>query len=1789
MQSKHILNTFTEGMVKDIEPAMLPQGTYIEAWNAVLQNEDNFNLTNERANKLASEFNGEIVGYMRVPDRNQTIFFVKGASSAIHIFNHENNTTKKVIEDSDYGCSWNFDECEWILGENKRLQPCNEFILYFSSGCTYYRINVDEVLDPKRAANLKCEDFLLFRCVCAPTTQPFVLENAGKDLPAGAYQFSVQLEDKDGNSSNWFFVGEPVYLGSDNNDPAEMSKDGITLSISNLDPKYSRVNVAVVRTVGGATTAYLITKRTYQTDGVTVEYTSTDQHEVDLPLEEILIKKKTYLKGKRLFQKDGRLFLYQLKQEANLNYQRQANDISSKYRVYKVPAEEAWRFKSLLRDEVYAFGIIWEYCDGTYSPVFHIPNNVAKPSGTASSCSDCEVPEWLLTSSARRTATYCGQNIFAPLEEICYCPPNAQCDEDCNVIIGEEPDDEEDDQDACIEIYINITFPPGCTNKQIQVEVDYREDGEFYGVIPGGNPPFTIGGFGDSNPVIIRMPITSQDFDIFSVRVFSTGGCDPLTYTYRIEDCVDPLQGEAAPRASGVGGSEQQGTCSGKGCSGNKSPNAKGNAADVHYNKDIRPNYIHQKEYDKERCRDAGQFVTDAGDIINCAECAASAASSDVPKVLKQGSNYLEQIRDLMRKDDEVRASPSLNTSANIPDAAGQMCGSIEDLERQKKKQAEYKKGGSNIDALLSIVESNSACDGEPIFADDGCTIIGYKPALVAEGEVGYWESCELYPNDLDCDGIPIYGDLAGTPIKHHKMPDVKTEPIFESLQVGVENFKEPDNFPTNDSWVFILGMEFGNIQQPANPPKPICGYRIVMAKRDGNNKSVIGKGLFTHTFSGDTYGKTYAIPKHGVNSFEYVDRHIENGEEENHLGEKWGKPIFGFHSIDVNTFRPFLNADYVKLDYETFGRGFKYGNYANGAPVSNANISRHDRRGVRSNINLNRINPLTEAESNHCIGGITYADENSIVKKADGIDHSIMNKYREKAVYLQTDTNFPSFKHPDVAGLGGTDPYIDFSFIGDGVDHPQPVNIAVAHVGALKSYNKCQYGNLESLTYVGTPLQGKGLYVEGQLGDVHIGLYSFKRSGYVSNKVGDILNEQFADIAGGRITRTDYLGVSPRTVCMPPNRRGANLEEDLGMYDTEELPETGDTRHPKNMASLHPTRRWNEVFNQRIVEPESDVFYPRTQTTLIHFWTESEINQKYRRSGEEELGEIFYPKLKGYDLDSEMPPSKVADNGWLNRFHQRAKKMSKVQLATRTAIRAFVKLGLPGIYAAMVAGTDTGLELASTLALSPLFITVWLVIERFIASNRNLNKILGIDECLIDEEGAQEKEDIRGFEDNFHKYSLDYSHINEINPLYNVPANYNTCTCDDCINQPNNEIYYSNKQAIDSSVDAYRNFNANDYLNIPAHAGVLQNLFIRQNRFYAHTTDAIWLLQYNNTAIPSDNGFIILGTGDLLSEPNQILEGVLEGSAGIMYPKSAINTKYGYFFVDDEARKIYRFSDEGLDELNAINSGMYNFFRKHLPQCVNTCKETPHKFGVDYENNRILFSTNGYTISYDMIRKKFVSFHSYVPEYFIFDRYNFYSIKDRKIWKHNEGGFQEFYGEIAPFSIEYAVNQSSARSRHSFIYENSVVDTEANRWVEGQKVTNLPITFDRMWAINSHQLSGEMSIEVDRANSPTNLLEEMQTKSDTIRWFREGMNYRYNQIRDNIVSPQMPILLTSECNIEKRLNPANYECKKTWDATHNFRDKYLIKKYIFDTYKDVQLVLKSVFTRIKNSEEEQQ
>lgn len=249
--------------------------------------------------------------------------------------------------------------------------------------------------------------------------------------------------------------------------------------------------------------------------------------------------------------------------------------------------------------------------------------------------------------------------------------------------------------------------------------------------------------------------------------------------------------------------------------------------------------------------------------------------------------------------------------------------------------------------------EVYNTASGNPIphiIQQDGGVVIG-------KGQMGYWESTEVYPDDqpeiwnqsdnnhtIKDPSIGIVGtqwsiypgdlpvQLCGKPIRHHRMPDNLSTP-------GVtEHFFK---YPNNVIKIRVLGVEFGKIRAPRDNEgrliSGIVGYEILRGSREGN-KTVIAKGIINNTRQYNLTTSNFTSNKQGLYpNYPYnplgEDPTVAILDQSNNGGlgalgtapalqeaVNVNKSVFTFHSPDTQFNNPFLSMKEIKLYGELGG-----------------------------------------------------------------------------------------------------------------------------------------------------------------------------------------------------------------------------------------------------------------------------------------------------------------------------------------------------------------------------------------------------------------------------------------------------------------------------------------------------------------------------------------------------------------------------------------------------------------------------------------------------------------------------------------------------------------------------------------------------------------------------------------------------------------------------------------------------------------------------------------------------
>jgi len=217
---------------------------------------------------------------------------------------------------------------------------------------------------------------------------------------------------------------------------------------------------------------------------------------------------------------------------------------------------------------------------------------------------------------------------------------------------------------------------------------------------------------------------------------------------------------------------------------------------------------------------------------------------------------------------------------------------------------------------------------------------------VVAEGDMGYWESTEKYadnkpavfnPSDPShpwtAVGAPPYTgttaiqyDLCGNPIRHHKFPENKTIVHARTLtsQLGANL--------AGSQVVQVLGVEFDNILPPldnqGNLIPGVVGYEVLRGSRNGN-KTVIAKGIINNMRSYTLDDGSQALyPNYPYNPL-LADESISTrktvggtggGRNSGIPATGFSSHMFTFHSPDTQFATPFLSPKELKIYGEVFG-----------------------------------------------------------------------------------------------------------------------------------------------------------------------------------------------------------------------------------------------------------------------------------------------------------------------------------------------------------------------------------------------------------------------------------------------------------------------------------------------------------------------------------------------------------------------------------------------------------------------------------------------------------------------------------------------------------------------------------------------------------------------------------------------------------------------------------------------------------------------------------------------------
>lgn len=417
---------------------------------------------------------------------------------------------------------------------------------------------------------------------------------------------------------------------------------------------------------------------------------------------------------------------------------------------------------------------------------------------------------------------------------------------------------------------------------------------------------------------------------------------------------------------------------------------------------------------------------------------------------------------------------------------------------------------------------------------------------------------------------------------------------------------------------------------------------------------------------------------------------------------------------------------------------------------------------------------------------------------------------------------------------------------------------------------------------------------------------------------------------------------------------------------------------------------------------------------------------------------------------------------------------------------------------------------------------------------------------------------------DEWYGYNLDWTILTSSRLFRSLGYYYDYCS--NCSNQFPNRVIWSEVSREEDIADNYKAYKALSYYDIPADKGSITSFDYIDNVILLRTTQSSYILQPNPQQLQATGTTIAIGTGDFLSIPAQELVSVSTGYGGQQDVLAEVNTKFGLVWVDREEGKVFlKPSGGGFEEISTYK--MYHWFENNLRNGKTICTYDPRFERLILHNKYIDNQVNkGFTLSYNLRTKTWVSFHSYQPDLMTFTNNTFFSTLGKKLYAHNKyDTFTTYYDTSYPCIIEAVDTNFNTFNAHSvYIYAQvQKYDNINSQWIP---VNNL--TFDEAVFYNKLQSSGLIKLVVkDELQS---LIWSNVEKPVSIK----DKNTRISQIRDIAVSN--PVMTNdwqylqtyyndNQGYIDKVPLPTSIDYNKPQYQLNEFSDKYIQLRFIFN------------------------
>jgi hypothetical protein len=379
-----VTNTFTKGMVKDMNETFVGEGLWTHARNLVNNSHDGHMgvVGNEPANLHCVTLPYELIGCIHLTDDQWAIFTTDDINSEIGVFDESRCSYTKKVNDP----CLNFKRTNLITGISRKRYDCDRPV-YFADG-----LNPDRFIDldnpPYKyttqivndcaikifSNQLDCEKIRIAALVEHPCFNIKKGKSAGT-LPNGSYQVCLAYTINQVRITDYIGLSEVQSLFDHDN-----VSSSLEVTVVDVDKNFDEFELVLVAQINSQTIARRVGY--YSTNQGTIYIDNISNEQVTVPIADVVLRTEPVEKSDALYQVNNYALRVGVYSKTKFNYQPQANKIRTSWVAVEYNADyyhKAGNNTGYMKDEQYAFFIRWIYNTGERSESYHIPGRAPLP------------------------------------------------------------------------------------------------------------------------------------------------------------------------------------------------------------------------------------------------------------------------------------------------------------------------------------------------------------------------------------------------------------------------------------------------------------------------------------------------------------------------------------------------------------------------------------------------------------------------------------------------------------------------------------------------------------------------------------------------------------------------------------------------------------------------------------------------------------------------------------------------------------------------------------------------------------------------------------------------------------------------------------------------------------------------------------------------------------------------------------------------------------------------------------------------------------------------------------------------------------------------------------------------------------------------------------------------------------------------------------------------------------------------------------------------------------------